>query len=42
MNGKNKIVDIAALELLCDKLDCGSPRMQAIAEQIRKAIGSGE
>lgn len=39
---ESQSVDIAAFELLCDKLDCGSPDMQGIAKQIRKAMNGAE
>lgn len=35
-------VDLAALELLCDKLECGSPNCQEVARQIRKAMNGAE
>lgn len=38
MANANKTVDIAALELLCDKLECGDANHRATATQIRKAI----
>lgn len=31
-------VDLAALDLLCDKLECGDVKHRSIAEQIRKAV----
>ena len=38
MANVNKTVDVAALELLCDKLDCGDANHRATAAQIRKAM----
>ena len=38
MTNENKTVDVAALDLLCDKLDCGDANHRSIAEQIRKAM----
>ena len=35
-------VDLAALDLLCDKLDCGDEKHRSIAEQIRKAMNRTE
>lgn len=35
---EGKTVDLAALDLLCDKLDCGDANQRSIAEQIRKAM----
>ena len=38
MANVNKTVDVAALDLLCEKLDCGDANHRATAEQIRKAM----
>lgn len=38
----NGTVDLAALELLCDKLECGDANHRATAEQIRKAINGAK
>ena len=35
-------VDFKALDLLCDKLDCGDAKRRSIAEQIRKAMSGAE
>ena len=37
-----KTVDVAALNLLCDKLECGDANHRATAEQIRKAMNGTE
>lgn len=42
MTNTNKTVDVAALELLCDKLDCGDANHRATAAQIRKAINGAK
>ena len=38
----NGTVDLAALELLCDKLECGDANHRATAAQIRKAINGAK
>lgn len=40
--GNNTFIDLAALDLLCDKLDCGDVKHRSIAEQIRKAMNGAE
>lgn len=42
MANVNKTVDVAALELLCDKLECGDANHRATAAQIRKAINGAK
>lgn len=42
MTNENKTVDLAALDLLCDKLECGDANHRATAEQIRKAMSGAE
>ena len=42
MANVNKTVDVAALELLCDKLECGDANHRATAAQIRKAINGAD
>lgn len=39
---RNQSVDVAALNLLCDKLECGDANHRATAEQIRKAINGAD
>lgn len=38
----NTFIDLAALDLLCDKLDCGDANHRATAEQIRKAMNGAK
>ena len=42
MANVNKTVDVAALDLLCDKLECGDANHRATAAQIRKAMNGVE
>lgn len=42
MTNVSKTVDVAALELLCDKLECGDANHRATAAQIRKAINGAK
>lgn len=42
MTNTNKTVDFAALELLCDKLECGDAKHRATANQIRIAISGAK
>lgn len=42
MTNVNKTVDVAALELLCDKLECGDANHRATAAQIRKAVNGAK
>lgn len=39
---RSQNVDLAALDLLCDKLECGDANHRATAEQIRKAMNGAE
>lgn len=42
MTNVNKTVDVAALDLLCDKLECGDANHRATAAQIRKAMNGAK
>ena len=42
MANVNKTVDVAALDLLCEKLECGDANHRATAAQIRKAINGAK